>query len=236
MKAILASLCTLAFVGVASANISVPGTGKVTYVPDLAHVNVGASSDGKTAAEAWQKNGEIVRKVFDALQKLGVAAKDVKTTGLSVSSRYLYVKDQPPKLLGYTASYTLTITVRDFKKLGAVLDGAVAGGANRDMGIGFGCSDPEKFLDQARARAVRDARKKAEIYVHGAGGALGQVLTISEGHSAPWRHFRYEHALPASAGAPLPIAAGEQDMNVSVTVTYAIVHVAGRSVREEPNG
>src|SRR5258707_10011256 len=134
MKAILASVCALAFVGAASANISVTGTGKVTYVPDLAHVNVGASSEGKTAAEAWQKNGEIVRKVFDALQKLGIAAKDLKTNRLSVSPRYLYVKGQPPKLLGYTASYNLTVTVRDFKKLGALPHGAVARGANRDIG------------------------------------------------------------------------------------------------------
>jgi uncharacterized protein YggE len=225
MKALLASVCALAFVGSASANITITGTGKVTYTPDIAHVNVGASSDGKTAAEAWQKNAEIVKKVFDALKKMNVAAKDMKTTGLNVSPRYHYVKDQPPRLLGYTATYNLTITVRNLDKLGAILDGAVEAGANRNMGISFGCSDPEKLLDQARARAIRDARKKAEIYVTGAGAALGQVITISEGNVAPWRHFRYDHAMPASAGE-LRIAAGEQDMSVSVTVTYAIVHVA----------
>jgi uncharacterized protein YggE len=227
MKALLASVCALAFAGAASANITVTGTGKVTYTPDIAHVGVGASSEGKTASEAWQKNGEIVRKVFDALKKLGVAAKDIKTTGVSVSPRYHYAKNQPPKLLGYTASYNLTVTVRDLEKLGVVLDGVVAGGANGDVGISFGCSDPEKLLDQARTRAVREARKKAELYTQGAGAALGQVITISEGHTAPWRHFRYEHALKSAPDAPLPIAVGEQDMSVSVTVTYAIVHVAG---------
>src|SRR5262249_22136477 len=103
-------------------------------------------------------------------------------------------------------------------------DGVVEGGANRDVGISFGCSDPEKLLDQARARAVAEARKKAEIYVKGAGGALGQVLTISEGHSAPWRQVRYEHQ--AGKADALPIAAGEQEMSVSVTVIYAIVHPA----------
>src|SRR5262249_26584810 len=139
--------------------------------------------------------------------------------------RYHYPKDQPPRLLGYTASYTLTVTVRDLSKLGQVLDSAVESGANRDMGISFGCADPEKLLDKARAAAVAEARKKAEIYVKGAGGALGQVLTISEGHSAPWRHVRYEHQ-KAARGDALPVAAGEQELSVSVTVNYAIVHVA----------
>ena len=82
-------------------------------------------------------------------------------------------------------------------------------------------------MDQARLKAIREARKKAELYVTGAGAALGQVIAISEGASTPWRHFRYEYAKPMSADAPLPIAAGEQDLSVTVTVTYAIAHVAG---------
>src|SRR5262249_38667251 len=130
-----------------------------------------------------------------------------------------------PVLLGYRASYTLTITVRDLNKLGRVLDGAVECGANRDMGISFGCSNPERLLDRARAQAVAEARKKAEIYVKGAGAALGQGLTITEGHSAPWRHVQYEH-LARAKGDALPIASGEQELSVSVTVSYAIAHVA----------
>src|SRR4051812_18749103 len=205
MKALLASVCALVLVGSASANITINGTGKVTYVPDIAHVNIGASSDGKTAAEAWQKNADLVKKVFDALKKLNIAPRDIKTTGLNVSPRYHHSKDQPPRLLGYTATYNLTVTVRDLAKLAAVLDRSVDAGANRDVGISFGCADPEKLLDQARAKAVRDARKKAEVLVAGAGATLGQVIAISEGQSAPWRTFRYEQKMDAMPSA-LPIA------------------------------
>jgi uncharacterized protein YggE len=166
--------------------------------------------------------------MFEALKKLGLQPKDLKTAGLGVSPRYLYVKDQPPKLLGYTASYTLNLTVRDLNKLGVVLDQVVECGANRDMSIRFGCSDPEKLIDQARVRAVAEARKKAEIYVKGAGAALGQVLSISEGSVAPWSAFRYEHTMKA-AGGPLPIAAGEQELSVTVTVSYAIIHPVAMS-------
>lgn len=93
----------------------------------------------------------------------------MKTSSLAVNPRYVYPQHQPAKLVGYTATYNLALTVRDLARLGAVLDRVVEAGANRDVGITFGCSDAEKLLDQARARAVADARRKAEIYVKGAG-------------------------------------------------------------------
>jgi uncharacterized protein YggE len=228
LKAILATLCALVCSGVASANITISGTGKVTYTPDIGYVTVGASSDGKTAAEAWKKNAELVKKMFEALKRLGIEPKDMKTGSLSVNPRYHYVKNKPPRLIGYTASYNLTVTVRKLDGLGKVLDDLVDAGANRDVSVSFGCSDPEKALDQARARAVAEARKKALIYVKGAGAALGQVLSISEGSHYPWRTYRFEH-LAKSADAPLPIAVGQQEMRVTVTVTYAIVHPAGNA-------
>ena len=226
MKALLVAVSLLLSASVASANITITGTGKVTYAPDIAHVRLGASAEGKTAAEAWQKNAAIVKKVFDALKALGLPVKDLQTSNLNVSPRYHHTKDQPPRLLGYTATYDLQVTVRDLEKLGAILDTAVEAGANRNVGISFGIADPERLMDQARARAIAEARKKADLYVRGAGASLGQVLTINEGNVAPWRHFRFDLA-ERVAGAPMPIAAGEQDMSVTVTVTYAIVHTNG---------
>ncbi len=227
MKALLASLVLLAGAGAASAGITVTGTGKVTYVPDQGVVQLGVSSEGASAAEAWQKNTAAVKKVFDALRKLGVDEKDLKTSSLGLSPRYAYPKNQPARLVGYTASYQLTVKVRDLNKLGRVLDAAVEAGANRDVGITFASSRAEEVLDQARARAVAEARKKADIYARGSGCSLGQVQSINEGNVAPWRSLRFEHAPAAAPGADaLPVAAGEQEMSVTVTVTYGIAHVA----------
>jgi uncharacterized protein YggE len=221
MKPVLATLVMLVCSGLASANVSVSGTGKITYVPDVGYVSVGVSSDGTTAAEAWQKNSEIVKKVFAALKELGIDPKDLKTANVSVTPRYVHPKDQEPRLVGYTVTYDLNVTVRKLDDLGHVLDRMVESGANRNVSIHFGCSDPEKMLDQARAKAVAEARKKAEIYVNGAGASLGQVVSISEGNVHPFPTYRFDSALEAKAAA-LPIAAGEQELGVTVTVTWAI--------------
>src|SRR6516164_5097083 len=59
MKSALASLAALLLcTSFASANITVSGTGKITYFPDVGYITVGVSTEDKTAAEAWNKNGE----------------------------------------------------------------------------------------------------------------------------------------------------------------------------------
>lgn len=228
MRALMATLSVLLSTGLASAGITVTGTGKVKYTPDVAHVGVGFGTDAATAAEAWKKNAELVKKYFAVLEEMGVPKKDVQTGGLSLQPRYARKKDEEPRLVGYTATYELKVTVRKLDQVGRVLDAAAECGANRNVSIQLACSDPEKLIDQARAAAVAEARKKAELYTKGAGAALGLVQSIQEGSVSPWQHHRF--AMPAGAqmaGAPLPIAAGEQELSVSVTVSYAIIHAAG---------
>jgi uncharacterized protein YggE len=152
--------------------------------------------------------------------------KDFKTTNLNVQPRYLHKKDQPPKFLGYTVTYDLVVTVRKLGQMGALLDRMVDAGANRNMNISFGCSNRDELLDQARAKAVADARKRASLYVTGANpnARLGDVLGITDSSS----HRLIDQMFPIDAvalregKASLPIAAGEHEMNVNVTVRWAI--------------
>lgn len=222
MRALVSSLALLVCAGLAPASVTVTGNGKVVYVPDIGYISVGVSSDGKTAAEAWDKNRETVRRVFEALRRQGIDSKDMQTNGLNVSPKYVHRLNQEPELVGYTVSYTLRVTVRKLNQMGGVLDDLVENGANRGMNIGFGCADTEKLLDEARARAVADARKKAALYATTAGARLGKVLTISEQSFAPVREFSYEHRL-AAAGQKMPIAPGEQELSVQVYLAYALL-------------
>jgi uncharacterized protein YggE len=235
MKPLFATLCCLAFTGMASASITIQGTGKVIYVPDVGYIHVGVLSEGKTAQEAWEKNGEKVRKIFEALKKLGIDPKNVKTVSLDVSPKYYTPHDDKgkalePVLVGYTASYKLTVTVKKLDDMGPVCDALVENGANRDMRISFGCSDLDKLMDDARARAIADARKRAELYATGAGASLGLVQNISEGNTAtPYPMYEYQRqakASPDAASEPLPIAAGEQELTVHVTVTWGITYLS----------
>jgi uncharacterized protein YggE len=221
MRTAIATLAALFLAGAARANITITGNGKVTYVPNMAYVHVSVSSDAKTAAAAWQMNGDIVRKMFAALKDFQVDEKDFKTTGMSITPRYIHLKNKEPVLVGYTATYDLQITARQLARLGSLLDRLVECGANRGMGIRFSHDRLEELVEQSRVQAVADARRRAELYVKTAGGSLGALLAVSEGQHFLPPMYRLEHA-PASGLAGLPIAGGTQELSMSVTVTYSI--------------
>ena len=221
MRTAIAALTALCMASAARANITISGTGKVTYVPNLAHVHVSVSSDAKTAAEAWKKNSELVRKMFAALKDFEIDEKDFKTTGLSINPVYDHPKDKAPVLVGYTVTYNLQVTMRQLSRLGGLLDRLVESGANRGMGISFSHDKLDELIDQARMNAVKEARRRAEMYVKAAGGTLGALISVNEGQAYHPPMYRLEHTV-AMAHSDLPIAGGTQDLNTTVTVTYTI--------------
>jgi uncharacterized protein len=228
MKTILASLALLACAGLASANVTTTGTGKVVYVPDLGYIYAGVSSDGKTAEEAWQKNADAVKKIFDALKKYGLDPKDLKTGHISLAPKYVHRQNQEPELVGYTATYDLSVTVHKLPEIGSILDSMVENGANRNMSIAFSSSNLDKLMDEARTKAAQEARKNANLYVAGAGAELGQVLAITDGSYMPPPVFRFDAEQAKMAGhAPLQIEAGQQELSVNVTITFAIKQPQG---------
>ncbi len=232
MRKLAAVALLLACTGLAMASpneptpsITVTGQGKVTFAPDLGYIHAGISSDGLTAADAWKKNEAAVKKIFEALKDLGIEEKDFKTTNLNVQPRYLHKKDEPPKFLGYTVSYNLTVRVRKLDQMGALLDRLVDAGANRNMNVSFGCSRLDELMDEARAKAVANARKRAHLYVTGASPSalLGDVLAISDTPNYPHGPmFPVDAQLVREGKAGIPIAAGEQEMSVTVTIRWAI--------------
>ena len=107
--------------------------------------------------------------------------------------------------------------------MGELLDRMVDAGANRNMNISFSYSKLDELLDQARTNAVGDARKKANLYVTTAGANLGDVLSISDTPYLSSRQMIPVDAMALREGkASLPIAAGEQQLSVTVTVRWAI--------------
>ena len=204
-------------------SITITGNGKVLYVPDIGFIHVGISADAMTAAEAWKKNEQVIKKIFAALKEFGVEDKDLTTTNISVQPRYLYKDKEQPKFLGYTVSYDLSVKVRKLDLMGQFLDAMVDAGANQNMSISFGCSKLDELTDEARAKAAAEARKRANLYVTVAGAHLGDVLGITDQPYYPGlRQYPVDALALRESKASLPVAAGEQELSVQVTITWQI--------------
>jgi uncharacterized protein YggE len=199
--------------------ISVTGEANVSVPPDLAQVDAGVASEAKTAREASDANNAAMGKVLLALKGAGIEEKDYQTSRLSLQPQYPPNRSGPSPVVGYRASNRITIRLHDVTKVASVIDTLVGAGANDIGGINFMVSQASKLLDDARAQAIADARRKAEIYAKAAGVTLGAPLSISEEGTAPRPVFR---AKMATEMASAPVAQGEEMLSVTVNVSWAI--------------
>jgi uncharacterized protein YggE len=202
------------------AMISVTGEAKISVPPDLAQIEGGVTSEAKTAREASDANNAAMGKVLLALKGAGIDEKDYQTSRLSLLPQISSSKTSgPPTIVGYRASNRVTIRLRDVTKVANVIDTLVGAGANDIGGINFMVSQASKLLDEARGQAIADARRKAEIYAKAAGVTLGAPISISEGGApAPIAFRRMAAGVPESA----PVAPGEETLQLSVSVSWAI--------------
>ncbi len=200
---------------------SVSGEGKITMVPDIALVSVGVTAQGATVSRVQQELNTKINAVSDAIKKLGVDDKDIKTSYYNISPTYDYASGTN-RITGYQANSNLAIKVRKIDNANAVIDAATANGANEVSGVSFDIDDKTKAENEARKLAVSDAKAKAEAAAGAAGFKLGRVINYSEGGGAP-RPLMYDtKALPVAGGEPTQVEPGSSELTVTVTLSYEI--------------
>jgi uncharacterized protein YggE len=202
--------------------ISVTGEASVSVAPDQAQIDAGVTSDAKTAREASDTNNAAMGKVLLALKGAGIEEKDYQTSRLTLQPQFATSSKSTERTQGivsFRASNRVTVKIRDVTKVANVLDVMVGAGANDIGNINFTVTQSSKHLDEAREKAIADARRKAEIYAKAAGVTLGEPIGISE-ESAPVPLHRGKMAAPMAAGAP--VVPGEEMLSVTVSVSWAI--------------
>lgn len=202
-------------------SVTVTGSASVEAVPDVARVTSGLVSEAKTAREAVSANNATMSKLIIGLKAAGIAARDIATRSFQVEPRYVHDGDgKQPRMDGYQVSNEVVVTVHNLAKLGNLLDEIVTLGANRVSGLSFEVSEADKLKDEARGKAVADARRKAEIYAKAAGAEIGPVLAIAEdGGAAPPRPYFSKRAVMAES---VPVERGSQSLEAQVTVTWGL--------------
>jgi uncharacterized protein len=208
--------------------ISVTGDGESSVAPDMAIVNLAVVKQAKTAREALDENNKAMNDVLAALKSGGIAERDLQTSGFSIQPQYNYPQpvdgqQQQPQLIGYQTINSVTVRLRDLAKLGAVIDQSVSLGINQGGEIQFTNDKPDAAIEEARKAAVADAVKRAKTLSEAAGVKLGRILEINENvpRAMPQPVYRATMMKEASDAA-VPVQGGENNYNVSVTVTFAI--------------
>jgi len=198
------------------ASITVTGSGTVTAPPDTAELTTGVVTQAPSAAQALAGNNAAMEALLKSLRSLGIAQKDIQTTNITVTPQHRQGKNdsQLPEITGYEVANQIRVKVRDLSSLGRVLDELVTQEANVLSAIRFGVQEPTQLLDDARTKAMVDARRKAEVYANAAGVKLGRPLSVQEGGAVLPRPLITSRALMSAA---VPVAPGEEEFQATIS-------------------
>jgi uncharacterized protein len=197
-------------------SIVVAGQGSIAARPDRAQLSFGVSSDAKTASAALRTNAAEMTKVIAALKSQGIAAADLRTDLVSLSSRY---SQNGETVVGYTATNSVSATVRNLAKIGAIIDAAVDAGANQVSGPNLVRSSAASLYRAALRAAIADARGKARTIAAASGLHIRRITDVAESSAAP---SPTPLTAKASADASTPVETGSTLVEATVTVTFAV--------------
>lgn len=220
------------------ATISVSGEGEVLAVPDVGQFSfsVKAEAEADTATVAQEESGVAINNILAYLREQGIEDKDIKTQNYNLYPRYRYEQRIcPPNSYcpagervadGFEVTQTVSVKVRETDNAGAVIAGVGERGATNISSLNFIIDDVEALQEEAREKAIADAREKAERLAKELGVDLKRVVSFSEGGGYRPQYYKESAVMAMDAsgggfsGAELPV--GEESTKVTVNITYEI--------------
>lgn len=202
--------------------MSVSGQARVSAAPDFATINLGVITEDKDARTAQQANAASMDKVIAAIKASGVKEADMQTVNYSISPKYDYIKETgESRIVGYSVSNSVSVTVRDLTKTGGIIDAAAQSGVNISSSISFGLSNYEEAYNEALKNAVLAAKKKADTIAGAMGVKLIAPISINEGYGySPLSNYATYNMKMSDGGVETPIQAGSIEITANVSIVY----------------
>lgn len=207
--------------------ITTSGRGEIVSKPDAMRAELGVEVQAKTLDQAQSELSRKMANVTSAIEKLGLEGLTLQTATLEIQP----VEGKPeagraPKIVGYRARNTLSITLRlaEAGELGAqaakVIDAGVGAGANVVQGISFFLARPEEAQAKALHLAAVDAERNAKILAASSGVRLLGLHSLdgSQGRLSPL--FLDADIVKASLELTTTVEPGDLKISATVTARY----------------
>ena len=198
--------------------VMVAGDSIVQAQPDTAIVTVSVVTQDRQAISAQQDNAAKTEAVVRALKAAAGSGAEVKTSGYSLQPQRVYKENQPPTITGYEARNSVTVTLSDLTKVGAVIDASAQAGANDVAGIAFTLRQDRQARDRALSEATREAVSKAQVIASALGGRVVRIVEVQEEgfQQRPPVPLQGEVMMMAKTSVATPIEVGSLDISSKV--------------------
>ena len=209
--------------------VTVTGQGKVSYTPDLAIVTLGVQIDKVAKPEdALNQLNTKVTDIIEAIKKVGIGPENIQTQNYSLYPQYDY-KDNVSTVSGYNANEQLVVKVsaydKDQNKLSQVIAAASKAGANQVNNLSFDASNMNDLKQQARIKAIEDAKSKSTVLASTAGVELRDITGWYENMVNPTPMYSTDYGkggLGGGAAVSPATPSGDREVMVEIGVTYNI--------------
>jgi uncharacterized protein YggE len=169
------------------------------------------------AMAAHQDRAANARRLLDEAAADGARVESSTFSASEVSQGPQPRDGQAPRAKRYDAVTIFTVKLSRLDRVDAVVARLAASGLFEVQGLAFGVADESAPMNEARRKAVADARAQAEIYAEAAGVRLGDIVELTDGGGRPMP-FRMAAAAPSAQIQPPETLS----FNASVGITWSI--------------
>jgi uncharacterized protein len=195
----------------------VTGTGKVQVAPDEAVVDLSVLTEGKTAAEAVERNARRTQALVDTVS--GHPNHGVTTTGLGVNPIISYdATTNVGTIVGFRATNGVEVKTK-IDYAGQIYDAGIGAGANQSSGITFRIQNETPHREEALRLAVEEAYKEAKIVAKAAGAKLdgAESIQINPGSRITYRAEAFDVKAVAT-----PVRPEDKTITASVQILFRL--------------
>lgn len=206
--------------------VQVPGEGRITYNPDVAKISLGVQVDRVANAEqAMKELNNKIANIIKAVKDQGVADSEIKTENYSLNPITDYINGRPITS-GYSANEQLQVTVKDISdnsRVGKIISAATGAGANQVNNISFELSNMSQIKQEARIKAILDAKEKAKEISSKSGVRFGKIVGWWENSPMPLYDAKGGMGVGGGVAAgSASVPSGTYEYVVEVNINYLV--------------
>lgn len=202
--------------------VVVSGDAVVAVQPDTAILLIAVVTQHRNALNAQSENAARSDAVIRALKAAAGSGAEIKTSGYTLTPQRVYKENLPPTITGYEARNTVTVTLSDLSRVGAVIDAASQAGANNVDSVSFTLRKDRPARNEALAEATRTAISKAQVIAQALGGRVTRIVEVQEGGTTPRPVYRFTGEENMRVAQSTPIEVGTLDIRSQVQLTAEI--------------
>ena len=160
--------------------LMVAGAAVIKVKPNQAKLTWTIEARADAPASAMAALRSKTASLLAALEAFGLPKEDLASSVLSLSPNFQYIDRQPPKLLDYSATTRLEVTINHLPAFPEIVQIGLDLGVTALGNLVFLTKDEARWQSLARQKAMKDALVKAQDYAEAAEVKLGQLISLSD--------------------------------------------------------